>query len=512
MSVRTRFAPSPSGFLHVGGARTALFNYLYAKARGGQYILRVEDTDQERSTPESERIILDSLKWLGMIPDEGPDEGGPHGPYRQSERLTLYKKYTDMLLEKDLAYPCFCTEAELEQMQEAAKKLGVPNIYDGRYAGLSKADAEKRIAAGDRYSIRLRVPAEEIVVTDMVQGRVKFDSRLIGDFIIVKSDGFPTYNYAVVIDDFEMKISHVIRGVGHLSNTPRQILIHKALALPLPQYAHISEIVGTDKKKLSKRRGATSVLFFRDMGYLPEAFCNYMALLGWYPEDGAEFMLPEDLKRKFDVARCSKSPSMFDFFLSDSAAESDDFRPQDLDETELKKFVNKKTKLNWLNNRYLRSVPLAQLWPLAENFLKKHKRIADGLKSEPDRMKQIFDRVRSYLDTLDDAGAFYEELLKEKVTLEKGEATEVLKVPEAAAVIAAFEKLLLEKKPSQPDDFSAVMKEVGAATGAKGRGLFMTIRVAATGSTTGLELPNLFALLGHERVLDRVSQIVKQIA
>lgn len=510
MTVRTRFAPSPTGFLHVGGARTALFNYLYAKARGGQYVLRVEDTDQERSTPESERMILDSLKWLGMYPDEGPDEGGPYGPYRQSERLSLYKKYTDMLLEKDLAYPCFCTEAELEQMQESAKKLGVPNIYDGRYAALPKADAKKRIDAGERYSIRLRVPAEEIVVTDLVQGRVKFDSRLIGDFIIVKSDGFPTYNYAVVIDDYEMKISHVIRGVGHLSNTPRQILIHKALGLPLPQYAHISEIVGTDKKKLSKRRGATSVLFFRDMGYLPEAFCNYMALLGWYPEDGAEFMQPQDLQRKFDVARCSKSPSMFDFFLSDSSAESDDFRPQDLGEAELKKFINKKTKLNWLNNRYLRNEPLEALWPLAQDFLKKHKKIAEGLKTEPERMKQIFDRVRPYLDTLDDAGGFYEELLKEKVVLEKGEAEEALKIAEAPAVIQSFQELLAEKKPAQPDEFAAVMKEVGAKTGAKGRALFMTIRVASTGSTTGLELPNLFALLGHERVLDRVSQIVKQ--
>lgn len=285
MEVRTRFAPSPTGYLHIGGARTALFNYLYAKAKGGSFIIRIEDTDQERSTKESEKIILEALEWLGIKADEGPQEGGSYGPYRQSERLEIYKKYTQYLLERHLAYPCFCTDEELEAKQERSKKLGIPHVYDGKCRNLSAKEVEEKIQKGIPYAIRFKVEPKEIVVDDIVQGRVKFDSRLIGDFIIVKSDGFPSYNYAVVIDDYEMKITHVIRGVGHLSNTPRQILIHEALGLPLPKYAHISEIVGTDKKKLSKRRGATSVMFFKELGYLSEALVNYMALLGWYPED-----------------------------------------------------------------------------------------------------------------------------------------------------------------------------------------------------------------------------------
>ena len=505
--IRTRFAPSPSGFLHVGGARTALFNYLYAKARGGQYVLRVEDTDQARSTRESERMILESLNWLGIVPDEGPDEGGPYGPYRQSERLDIYKKYTTKLLEEGLAYPCFCTEEELEQMQESSRKLGIPNIYDGRYANLPKEEADARIKAGDPYSIRLRVGAEEVVVNDMVQGKVKFDSRLIGDFIIVKSDGFPTYNYAVVIDDNEMKISHVIRGVGHLSNTPRQILIHRALGLDLPQYAHISEIVGTDKKKLSKRRGATSILFFRDLGYLPEAFNNYMALLGWYPEDGAEFMSSADLKRKFDVARCSKSPSMFDFFLTDKGGDAEDAKPEGMTLDELKKAINKKTKLNWLNNKYIRAAELDEIWPEAARFLSRDKELADAVKKDPDKMRKIFSEVRIYLDTFDDAAPFYRELLKQKIALEPGEAAEVLALPEAKPVIEAFKQIVKETRPATPEGFSEAMKQAGVQTGAKGRALFMTIRVAATGSMTGLELPNLFAILGPDQVLSRISQV-----
>ncbi|MBL8022358.1 MAG: glutamate--tRNA ligase [Leptospirales bacterium] len=505
--IRTRFAPSPSGFLHVGGARTALFNYLYAKARGGQYILRVEDTDQERSTPESERIILDSLKWLGIIPDEGPDEGGDFGPYRQSERLNIYSKYTDMLLEKNLAYPCFCTEAELEQMHEAAKRLGVPNIYDGRYANLPREEAQARIKKGEKYSIRLRVSGEEVVVQDLVQGKIKFDSRLIGDFIIVKSDGFPTYNYAVVIDDFEMKISHVIRGVGHLSNTPRQILIHNALSLPVPEYSHISEIVGTDKKKLSKRRGATSVLFFRDMGYLPEAFNNYMALLGWYPEDAAEFMPMAELKRKFDVARCSKSPSMFDFFLNENNPEPEDFKPEDMNEAELKKMVNKKTKLNWLNNKYIRTVSMQDLWPEAARFLEKDKGLSAMIKKDQKRMIEIYDRVRMYLDTLEDAVPFFRELLKDRVEVESKEAADLIKPEEAKNVIAAFAELVRAEKPSTPEQFADIMKQAGVKTGAKGKGLFMPIRIASTGSMHGLELPNLFAILGPEQVLARIAQL-----
>ena len=314
MDVRTRFAPSPTGYLHIGGARTALFNYLYARANNGSFVLRIEDTDRERSTAEAEKWILEALDWLDLQANEGPLQGGKFGPYRQSERLDTYQKYTQKLLESKAAYPCFCSDEEIKQKQEQAKVIGKPYVYDGKCRGLLPDEIEQRKKNKQKYTIRFHTQANEILVNDMVQGKVKFDARLIGDFIIVKSNGFPSYNYAVVIDDYEMKISHVIRGVGHLSNTPRQILIHQALDLPLPKYAHISEIVDIKRKKLSKRQGAASIMMFAKLGYLSEAFINYMALLGWYPRDGIEQIPRKELERKFDVQHCSKSPAMFDFF------------------------------------------------------------------------------------------------------------------------------------------------------------------------------------------------------
>ena len=506
--IRTRFAPSPSGFLHVGGARTALFNYLYARARGGKFVLRVEDTDQERSSPESEKIILESLKWLGIHEDEGPDAGGPCAPYRQSDRLDVYKKYTDKLIEENLAYRCFCTSEELEAKQQHSRALGVPHVYDGKCRGLSQKEIEAKIKNGEKYAVRFRVNPGEVVVEDLVQGRVKFDSKLIGDFIIVKSDGFPSYNYAVVIDDYEMKITHVVRGVGHLSNTPRQILIHEALDMELPFYAHISEIVGTDSKKLSKRRGATSVLFFKELGYLSQAFVNYMALLGWYPEDANEFMPDGELEKKFDIARCSKSPAMFDFFLSEKGGEA--FEPESLSREELTKLINNKSKLNWLNNRYIRALPLDVVWEEAKTFVEKDDSLRSFLKQDPELMKRTFDALRVYLDNLEGLLPYMREFYKEKPVLDDAARAELQK-DGARDVIAAFQGGLRESKPEVPDDYKAVMKQAGEKTGAKGKNLFMPIRAASTGSLQGLELPSLFSLLGPERVVARIDAVLEQV-
>jgi len=505
--IRTRFAPSPTGFLHVGGARTALFNFLYAKAKKGKFIIRVEDTDQVRSTPESERLILDSLAWLGIMDDEGPDSGGAFGSYRQSERLELYSKYTDKLIKEKLAYPCFCSDQELEAKQAQSKALGVPHIYDGKCRGLLPEEVEKRKKAGERFAIRFVVNPGEVTVNDHVQGKVRFDSRLIGDFIIVKSDGFPSYNYAVVIDDYEMKISHVIRGVGHLSNTPRQILVHEALGLPLPEYAHISEIVGTDRKKLSKRKGATSVLFFRDLGYLPEAFVNYMALLGWYPEDAIEFMNSQELQSKFDIDRCSKSPAMFDFFLTDGS-DREDFNPAAVAEEDLAKYINNKTKLNWLNNKYIRSLPLDRVWDAAQPFLMKDATIKNEIAKDEAGIKSTVDTLRVYLNTLKDIVPYLHELVRHDISIENEEAAKILDDPLAGAVLDNFAKLLKEKSPSSPEEYTEIMKATGAAAGAKGKTLFMTIRVASTGSMHGLELPVLFTILGKENVLKRIERIL----
>ncbi|MCR9141100.1 MAG: glutamate--tRNA ligase [bacterium] len=541
--VRTRFAPSPTGYLHIGGARTALFNYLYAKATGGQFIVRVEDTDQERSSAESEVLILDSMKWLGINEDEGVLAGGPYTPYRQSERLTTYNGYVERLVKAKQAYPCFCTDAELGAKQEKSKALGLPHVYDGKCRGLSEEEVAERKAAGEQFAIRFRVESREIVVEDAVQGRVKFDSRLIGDFIIVKSNGFPSYNFAVVIDDAEMKINHVVRGVGHLSNTPRQILIHEALDLPLPAYSHISEIVGSDKKKLSKRRGAASVLFFRELGYLPEAVSNYMALLGWYPKDGVEYMPGDDLAKKFDVAQCSKAPAMFDFFLIDKgrkdkgnnknakggkggknqqkqpdekndagadAAEPEDFDPTKLSRQELEKFINKKSKLNWLNNKYIRDLPIERLWPELLVFLEKDaqiKKLLDSGENES-KIKQTFESVKVYLDTLDEFPAYVRELFRESIEVESDEARALIGDDLAKQAVTAFRDLCLEKKPTEAEEYSALMKAAGEQTGAKGRGLFMPIRIAVTGTMQGLELPTLFALLGYEAVARRIDSVL----
>ena len=498
--VRTRFAPSPSGYLHIGGARTALFNYLYAKAMKGSFVVRVEDTDQERSTPESEAVILDSLEWLGIKADEGVREGGSFGPYRQSERLDHYKPYTEKLLKENKAYPCFCTDEELAAKQERSKQLGLPHVYDGKCRNLTPAEAQARVDAGEPHAIRFKVEPAEIAVDDIVQGKVKFDAKLIGDFVIVKSDGFPSYNYAVIIDDHEMKISHVIRGVGHLSNTPRQILLHEALGLPLPKYAHISEIVGTDRKKLSKRRGATSVLFFKELGYLSESLVNYMALLGWYPEDAVEFMPDGEMNSKFDVARCSKSPAMFDFFQANDDA---DFDPAKLSREELNKIINPKSKLNWLNHKYLMHYPLETVWSHVLPFIEKDAQIAGLIKTKTGKVKQAFASVRDYIHSLEDAAPYLKEIFRETIEIDD-DAKTMTSTDDAKSVLAAFVTLLTDKTPKTPDEFSALIKEAGSQTGQKGKGLFMPIRAASTGSLAGLELNILFSILGWQTVADRI--------
>lgn len=509
--VRTRFAPSPSGFLHVGGARTALFNYLYARAQGGTFVVRVEDTDRARSTLESERIILDSLRWLGIEADEGPEEGGDYGPYRQSERLPIYRKYTERLVAQGKAYPCFCTPETLQAKQEAARAAGENYVYDGTCRDLEAGEVERRQSAGEKFTVRLKTEPGEVFVEDLIQGKVKFDTALFGDFILVKSDGFPAYNYAVVVDDHEMKISHVVRGVGHLSNTPRQILIARALGVPLPAFAHLSEIVGTDRKKLSKRRGATSVLFFRELGYLPEAFVNYMSLLGWYPEDGVEFMPDGALAQKFDFERCSKSPSMFDFFLVEKKKgapeeQAGEAGAEGLSLDELRAIINKKSKLNWLNNRYIRHLPLEAIWPLAREFVIGDERIAVLLAEDEERVSRTFDAVRVYLDTLEEAGDYLGEILKEDVALEE-EAAAFLAELDAGPLWDAFASLIEEKRPAEPDDYAALIKAAGEAAGAKGKQLFMPIRIGTTGRMHGLELPRLFSLLGPDEVLRRLKQV-----
>jgi nondiscriminating glutamyl-tRNA synthetase len=292
--IRVRFAPSPTGPLHIGGARSALFNWLFARGKGGKMVLRVEDTDVERSTRASEEEILESLSWLGMDWDEGVDVGGQKGPYRQRERLHIYNPYVDKLLKEGKAYYCFCREEELESERQEMLRAGEDMLgYSGRCRSLSEEEVNRRLAAGEKGAVRFHVPpGEQVVIADQVRGTVTFETDGIGDFIIIKSDGIPTYNFAVVIDDLEMEISHVIRAEEHLSNTPRQVLLYQALEVPVPVFAHISLILGEDRSKMSKRHGATSIVQYREMGYLPEALLNFLALLGGLPRGSRKFLLP----------------------------------------------------------------------------------------------------------------------------------------------------------------------------------------------------------------------------
>ncbi|HKD14689.1 MAG TPA: glutamate--tRNA ligase, partial [Candidatus Angelobacter sp.] len=338
--VRVRFAPSPTGQLHVGNARTALFNWLFARQRGGIHVLRIEDTDLERSEARYESQLLEDLKWLGLDWDEGPDLGGPYGPYRQSDRMEIYHSTADRLVREKKAYYCFCTAEELERDREQALKEGRQPIYSGKCRQLDTGEVERRRAGGESAAIRLKIPEHPIKFHDIVRGEVEFASESVSDPIIMRSNGMPVYNYVVVIDDAEMKITHVIRGDDHLSNTPKQVALYEALGLPVPQFAHLSTILGPDRERLSKRHGATSIANFRDMGILPEALMNYLALLGWAPSGGTrEIFAPKELVKEFSLKRVTPAPAIFDM-----------------------------EKLYWLNRHYLKQSSVERVAELALPF------------------------------------------------------------------------------------------------------------------------------------------------
>ena len=506
--VRTRFAPSPTGFLHIGGARTALFNYLYAKSQKGKFILRVEDTDRSRSTEESFKIILNSLKWLNINWDEGPEVGGEYGPYIQSKRINIYQKYTKQLLEEKKAYRCFCSQEQLEQKKKLAETMGVPYVYDRVCFGMSEKEIERKIEEKVPFAIRFFVEPKNLIIYDLIQSNVKFDTKLIGDFIIVKSDGFPSYNYAVVIDDYLMEISHIIRGVGHLSNTPRQVLLYEAFNFELPKFAHVSEIVGMDGKKISKRAGATSVMEFQNLGYLPESFINYMALLGWSPVDGKEYLPNNKIEQIFDINKCSKSPAMFDFLKKPKNEDKNQiqaFTPEDLE-----KNLNPKSKLNWLSNKYIRDANIKQIAKAILPIIKTRKDIPESIKFEDNKdLLSILDSIRVYLDRLNQAPDYIAEFFIENLDFESKEAKDYFL--EGKEIVDSFKKSLENNNPKNDEDFKEIMKKIGENHDKKGKALFMPIRVATTGKTHGLELPILFPLLSKNKLLIRIEQLLNKI-
>jgi nondiscriminating glutamyl-tRNA synthetase len=465
--MRLRFAPSPTGQLHVGNARTALFNWLLARGNDGTLILRIEDTDAERSTKESEESILQDLRWLGLEWDEGPDVGGASGPYRQSERLHLYTSYANELLSGGHAYYCFCTPQKLEEDRREDLAAGRPPKYRGTCRDVPPEDSRRRIDGGERGVIRFRVPVHiDVAFQDMVRGEVTFSTDVIGDPVLVRSDGRPAYNFAVVVDDALMEVTHVIRGEDHISNTPRQILLYRALGFGPPRFAHLSLVLGPDHTPLSKRHGATSVAEFRARGYLPEALTNYLALIGWSPRSGgeephdAELMPLDEMARRFAIEDVGHSAGVFD--------------PE---------------KLAWMNRHYMKAAAPSRIaaesarFFLAKGFLKR--RTDGGLAylesllpmavGSVDRLEEIADRL-AFLFQYDATQAAAD-----------AHVAEVLREPGAREVIAALAETI-EGPLLDREAFRAMANRVKETTGQKGKALFHPIRVALTGESGGPEL------------------------
>jgi nondiscriminating glutamyl-tRNA synthetase len=465
--MRVRFAPSPTGQLHVGNARTALFNWLLARRHAGTFILRIEDTDVERSTAESERGILEDLRWMGLDWTEGVDAGGDaanqKGPYRQSERLDIYRRHALDLLEQGKAYYCFCSPEKLEADRQAALKAGLAPKYPGTCRAIPSDTARSRVAGGESAVTRFRVPpGPDVTFTDIVRAQVTFHTEVIGDFVLVRSDGHPAYNFAVVIDDALMEITHVIRGEDHISNTPRQLLLYQAFGWTPPQFAHVSLVMGPDHTPLSKRHGATSVKEFRERGYLPEALTNYLALLGWSPGDGEELLPLEELARRFEIEKVGHSASVFD--------------------TE---------KLAWVNRHYLRLAEPSRLARLALPHLQRAgwvlEPLAEGLEylarvvpiaaASVDRLEEVPERL-SFLFDFSATRALADPAIR-------AEASDA----DARAVIAAFGAQLANgARLRDKESFRAAAARVREMTGKKGKALFHPIRLAVTGESEGLEL------------------------
>ncbi|MCR4443092.1 MAG: glutamate--tRNA ligase [Peptococcaceae bacterium] len=482
-AIRVRFAPSPTGPLHIGGARSALFNFLFARNKNGKFIMRIEDTDLERSSRESERNILESLKWLGITWDEGPDIGGSYGPYRQTERLSIYREYTERLLAEGKAYHCYCTEEELEKQRKEFFDRGELPRYSGKCFHLSLQEKEKYEKEGRVPVIRFHVPENKnIVVNDLVRGEVVFESGGIGDFVIVKSDGIPTYNYAVVIDDALMKISHVIRAEEHLSNTPRQVLLYEALGFPLPEFAHISLILGEDRSKMSKRHGATSIVQYREMGYLPESLINFLALLGWSPGGEEEIMDLEELVARFSLDRVAKNPAVFDL-----------------------------EKLRWMNGFYIRKSPAKRIAKMAVPYLQEAGYLS-RVPTEKDMKwaELVVTALQEHLSTISEIVEHMDILAGEDVVLESDEAKALLREDTFPAVINSFRRKINELDELTPENIKNMMKSITKELKLSGRQVYMPVRAALTGRTHGPELFYIIPVLGKDLALRRIARTLEQ--
>lgn len=477
--VRTRFAPSPTGFLHVGGARTALFNWLFARHHGGKFILRIEDTDLERSTEESAQGILEAMEWLGLTWDEGPGRGGDFGPYFQSQRLDIYQQYIDRLLTEDKAYLCYCTPEELQEMREKAMAAGLDPKYNRRCAHLTEAERRQKEAEGRTPVVRFRSNDEGVtVVNDLVRGRVEFDNRLLDDFVIRKSDGMPTYNFAVVVDDHLMKITHVIRGEDHLSNTPRQIQLYESLGFELPQFAHIPMILGPDKTRLSKRHGATSVTQYRDDGFLPEAMVNYLALLGWSYNDKDTLFTIDELVEKFTLERVSKNPAVFDI-----------------------------KKLEWMNGVYVRELPPDRLTDTAIELLQKERLLPEEVNpATREKVRRVALALQKRLKTLKDFVPSSRYFFTDDLKYDEKAVQKFLYRDYVPEMFAQLTGKLLQIEPFDEKQIEKVFKEVQESVDRKLGDVIQPVRVAVTGTQVSPGMYEVLAILGRARTCERLKK------
>ena len=461
--MRLRFAPSPTGQLHVGNARTALFNWLLARGSGGTFVLRIEDTDFQRSTRESEQSMLEDLRWMGLEWTEGVDAGGEYGPYRQSERLHIYRAHAVELMSRGQAYHCFCTAQQLEADRQAALAAGLPPRYAGRCRDIAKAEARRRIDSGETAVVRFRVPeSRDVAFNDLVRGEVRFSTDVIGDPVLVRSDGIPAYNFAVVIDDALMAITHVIRGEDHISNTPRQLLLYEAFGWTPPAFAHVSLVLGPDHSPLSKRHGATSVREFRERGYLPEALANYLALLGWSPGEGEELLPIDELARRFTLKTVGHSAGVFD--------------PE---------------KLAWVNRHYLKTANPERLARLAVPYLRAAGWVngAEPTAIDLAYLAGVVPAAASVVDRLDQIPSRLRFLFDYSAETALGSPSIRAEARAAAPIIDALVEELRDGAPMLDREiFRAMAGRVRERTGQKGKALFHPVRLALTGESEGMEL------------------------
>lgn len=479
--IRVRFAPSPTGNLHIGGARTALFNWLFARHNGGKLVLRIDDTDTTRSTDASRRQILSALKWLGLDWDEGPEVGGPHGPYYQSQRYELYRKTAEQLVAEGKAYYCYCSPEELELRRKEALAERKDPRYDGRCRHLTPDQRSLMESEGRKPVIRLQVPESgETVVHDYIRGDVSFANELLDDFVIMKSNGVPTYNFATVVDDSEMRITHILRAEEHLSNTPRQILVYQAMGRPLPVFAHVSMILAPDRSKLSKRHGATSVEEFKEQGYLPEALVNYLALLGWSPDGDEEILSLENMVRQFSLEHLGKNAAIYDI-----------------------------KKLAWINGHYLNEADLSQVTDQVIPLLKELKFIPEKIShSSYLYILNVVGTVRSRVKTVNEIADASTYFFKDDFTYDEKGIRKHFSKPGVAELLSNARQRLEQLEPFNLETTEDVYRKLTEALGIKTGELFHPTRLALSGRTMTPGLFEIMVTLGKEKTLQRLDRAI----